>query len=373
QKVKRHAQAVDVGPGIDAVAIKGLLRSEVVGGAEDRSRIVLAREVVALIVEESREAEVEDLDCTGAVEQDVARFDVAVHQPLVVGVLQPEARLKDVVAGAEGGERALLPDDFLQAIPLNVLHDEVVQLAVAIDIVDLDDVGMIEDRDGARLALEALDDPGVLRLGAGKHLQGDASLETDMLAQEDGAHAALGKAFEQFEFVADEEVSPLALKQLIGLEARQQSVADHRLGEVLGRSGHARSGAHLLQVVVQPFLIENAAFLAQVKEFVDRRWCWHRPPSGSHARARAEIGRLPGLSRWGQTPVPVHFTPSSSRWNRTLARDGKCWVFPVHTFDLAMRSTRRRRPLNGEGTGGSPGESPASPSPNLLLIKAHLP
>src|SRR5262249_27640824 len=329
----------DISPSIDAVAIEGLLGGEIVSGAEDRRRIVLAREVIALIVEEPRQAEVEDLDRAGAVEQDIARLDVAMHQPLVVGVLQPEARLKDVVAGAEGGERALLPDDFLQAIPLNVLHDGVVQLAVAIDIVDLDDVGMVEDRDGAGLALEALDDPGVLRLGAGKHLQGDASLETDMLAQEDGAHAALAKAFEQFEFVADEEVSPLALKQLIGLEARQQSVADHRLGEVLGRSGHARSRAHLLQVVVQPFLIENAAFLAQVKEFVDRRWCWHRPPSGVPRSCACRNREAAGISRWGQTSVPAQFTPSSSRWNWTLTRDGKCWVFPVHTFDPAMRST----------------------------------
>ena len=101
-----------------------------------------------------------------------------------------------------------------------------------------------------------------------------------MFAQEDDAHAAFAEAFEEFEFVGDEEVAPLALQELFGLEARQQAVADHGLGQFAGALGTADSRRLQRKVVVETFPVENAAFLAEVEQFVDCRWRWHRRPSG---------------------------------------------------------------------------------------------
>ena len=79
------------------VAVEGLLGGQVVGRAEDVLVVLLGEDVV-LVVEEAGQAHVEDLDDAVAVDEDVARLDVAVDQAgRLVGVLQAEGRLADVV------------------------------------------------------------------------------------------------------------------------------------------------------------------------------------------------------------------------------------------------------------------------------------
>ena len=82
----------------------------------------------------------------------------------VVGGVEADGRLADVVGGALDGQRAVLLDDVLQGGAVHVLHDEEVRLVVVVDVVGADDVGVVEGGDGAGLAVEALDDAGVLGL-----------------------------------------------------------------------------------------------------------------------------------------------------------------------------------------------------------------
>ena len=83
------------------VAVERLLGGEVVGRAQDVLVVLLGEDVV-LVVEEAGQAHVEDLDDAGAVDEDVARLDVAVDQARSRGrAASPRAACRDVVAGAD--------------------------------------------------------------------------------------------------------------------------------------------------------------------------------------------------------------------------------------------------------------------------------
>ena len=58
-------------------------------------------------------------------DQDVAGVDVAVDQPLVLGVLQPQGDLPGQPGGGRPGDRAQLADELADVLPLDVLHHEV--------------------------------------------------------------------------------------------------------------------------------------------------------------------------------------------------------------------------------------------------------
>ena len=199
-EVERAAERVDVGPDVHHVA-DGLLRGEVVGRAEDALVVVLLGDAVLLLVEEPGQAHVEDLDDAGAVEQQVARLDVAVNHAEFVGVLHADRRLGDVVRGPDRVERLLLQhvagDDLLEARPVHVLHDEEVQLLVLVDVVGADDVRVVEGGDGPGLAVEPVQVRRVVELLDRQHLERDEPLHERVFAQVDRAHAAGADQFEQ--------------------------------------------------------------------------------------------------------------------------------------------------------------------------------
>src|SRR5262249_7430887 len=103
------------GPPRHRVAVQRLVGGQGCSRAE-HGFVDLVGQVVFLVVEEARQAHVEDLDDAVAIDQDVARLDVAVDEPgRVVGVLQAEGRLADVMGGAQHVHRAGALDDLLQA------------------------------------------------------------------------------------------------------------------------------------------------------------------------------------------------------------------------------------------------------------------
>src|SRR2546422_10926196 len=91
---------------------------------------------------------------------------------------------------AIGRDRLLALEQVCQRLACDVLHGEPEQLAALRDPVNGDDVGVIERRSGARLALEALDQAGPKSQLRWQHLDGDFAVELEIARQEDHRHAA---------------------------------------------------------------------------------------------------------------------------------------------------------------------------------------
>ncbi len=86
QEVESAAQAVNVGPDVHVMAVIRLFRQQIVGRAKDIFVVFLGQHVL-FVVEEPRQAHVEDFDHAGAVDEDIARFDVAMDKAGLVGVV----------------------------------------------------------------------------------------------------------------------------------------------------------------------------------------------------------------------------------------------------------------------------------------------
>src|SRR5262249_19839440 len=76
----------------------------------------------------------------------------------------------------------------------HVLHDDVVTPGVDAGVVDLDDVGVDELRDGERLAPEARDEALVVREVLGEDLHRDGPLKDRVRRPEDGRHPTRAEA-----------------------------------------------------------------------------------------------------------------------------------------------------------------------------------
>ena len=101
----------------------------------------------------ARQAEVHELGAALR-EHDVAGLEVAVDDPRPVRAVQ---RIGDLDAAAQqlgGGQRPAL-EALGQGLALEVLHDEIDQVALAPDVVERADVGVVQRGDRAGLALEA--------------------------------------------------------------------------------------------------------------------------------------------------------------------------------------------------------------------------
>ena len=125
----------------------------------------------------------------GRRDEDVLRFQVAVDDPLLVGRRETSRDLECVlhrVARTDGPSREVLA----QSRPLEELHDRVGGRPVPADVVDRDDVGVRERRDGFRLALEPRESNGIRGDAVGEHLHRDVSVELPVARAVDLAHAA---------------------------------------------------------------------------------------------------------------------------------------------------------------------------------------
>ena len=70
------------------------------------------------------------------------------------------------------------------------LHDDEVDIALAVEVVHTHDVGVAESGHGARLAAEAADEGGVDGEVAVEDLEGDGAVEAGVTGLVDGGHAA---------------------------------------------------------------------------------------------------------------------------------------------------------------------------------------
>src|SRR5262245_8237401 len=79
-RVDCDPQRIDVGPDVDFMAVDRLLGGNVVSGADDDTVGQFARERIIWVVEEARQAHVQDLEHPVLVDEQVGRLDVSMYQ-----------------------------------------------------------------------------------------------------------------------------------------------------------------------------------------------------------------------------------------------------------------------------------------------------
>ena len=99
------------------------------------------------------------------VDEAVGRFDVAMDQAHLVGVLQAVGHLGDVIGGRVVIERPVVPDDLMQVLAVDILHHDVMDVAFVIDVVGPDDVRVVELGNGAGFEAEPLQIRRIARRG----------------------------------------------------------------------------------------------------------------------------------------------------------------------------------------------------------------
>ena len=186
QFIGHHAQAVEIGPGVDLLAAR-LLRAHVGRGPEG---IAGGRDAHA--AETARDAEVGQARALLAVEQHVVRLHVAMHDALRMRETQGRGD-----RAQHGRDRLLAPGDRGMAqVAVRQVGHRVVRRTVAgaTDFVDADDVRMFEAGDGARLVLEAHRHLVGAAAAEMHDLDRDRAIQRQLRREIHGRHAAFAKA-----------------------------------------------------------------------------------------------------------------------------------------------------------------------------------
>ena len=103
------------------------------------------------------EPEVDDLDRPFLGEEQVGRFDVAVHDPGRMRGLEAAAGVGGGGGGLQRGEDAAARQPLLHRAPGDELHRQVVLAVLLTDLVDRGRVGVLEARRRLRLGQEAIE------------------------------------------------------------------------------------------------------------------------------------------------------------------------------------------------------------------------
>ena len=134
-----------------------------------------------------RETEVQDLDDTGARDEHVPRFEVAVHDPLFVRRGQA---LGDLDADLDGlpGRQAAAHEKLAQRLAFKQLGDEERRALVRPDVVDRQNVRVVESACRLRFHLKTPKPVGVGCKLPGQNLDRDVTLEARVTGLVDLAH-----------------------------------------------------------------------------------------------------------------------------------------------------------------------------------------
>jgi hypothetical protein len=161
QTTGEHLEAHDrerilVGASVDGLA-KRLLRRHVVWRPNDATGFCQSRNR-RLVVGHTRclrDTEIGEQDALVVVEHDVVGLHVAVDDAMSVRVRQGGGSIDKDPRREWHRKRRFGVEHVLERPPGDVLHDEVVQPAFAVDAIDRDDAGMVESRRRLGLAAEA--------------------------------------------------------------------------------------------------------------------------------------------------------------------------------------------------------------------------
>jgi hypothetical protein len=122
-------------------------------------------------------------------EEDVARFEVAVDDPLAVRLVE---RIGDLTGDVERlfDRQRTFVEPLAQRFPVEVLHHQVRRAVSVADVVEGADVRVVQRGDALRLAIEPRLELGIVGQPSRQDLDGDGALEPRVAGLVDLAHAA---------------------------------------------------------------------------------------------------------------------------------------------------------------------------------------
>ncbi len=194
QFVEHDPEREDVRPAIGMVRLAGDLRRGVARRAHDDPGVVGARR--------AGQAEVADLRLRLGREQNVRRLDVAVNDPVFVGVGQAVANAFDDGDGLDRIDRAVV-GGIEERLAVHQLHHDVRHAVGIAKIIDANQVRMIEAGHRLGLAFEGLVELRVLAELARQDLDRDIAVEAPLASPVHGSHPALGD--ESMELIGRQE------------------------------------------------------------------------------------------------------------------------------------------------------------------------
>jgi hypothetical protein len=165
--------------------------------------------------ERAGDAEVEQADAAGAVEDDVRGLHVAVHDAARVCRREP---VEDALRDPRGDVRrqvATLAEHRREVFAVDELHDDERTRVFGSVVEDIDDVRVVERGRGLRLLAEAGHERGVAPVFRPQHLDGDVAVESRIACAVHRRHAALAEQL-------DEPVTPAEETVGAGRAARAQ-------------------------------------------------------------------------------------------------------------------------------------------------------
>ena len=248
QGVQGAAQPIDVGAVVGGPRVLRLLGGHVVGGAHEHPGMrepgvvagAGARGRRRRLVEHAGQAEVEDADDPPGVDHEVARLDVPVDDPPRMGRVEPAGGLGQEVEGLADRQGADVLEELLQVAAAEVFHDQEVDAAVLVGVDHADEVGVVHQGRGLRLAAEPLDRRAVAAEGRGQDLDGDLAAERAVPGLEDDPHPPRADPLED-QVVADDQAVGLALEDRPGLIRRDGAAGEQgprQVGHAPGGLGH---------------------------------------------------------------------------------------------------------------------------------------
>ena len=163
--VHHDAYGVDVAGAVGLVAFC-LLRADIVDAAH-----CLAHQQLVVCPGDPCNTKIHHPQLPVVQQHDVLGLDIPVDHPVCMGVFQCLEDLRDKVHRFPAAE---LSSPLVQVLPqghaVHVFHDDILQIVVDRHVIDLDDVGMVQQRDRLGFVFEAADQIRVVRVFLPQHL-----------------------------------------------------------------------------------------------------------------------------------------------------------------------------------------------------------